>query len=859
MGALEAIGRVVVTVLLAGGIGLIVRTLVSRMVGEKRIRLADAVGAIVGLYMIFYLLGDRTTRFLDSGEAAKAASTLWGVVLGVSVSAALFVGANVLFNQASKNYTMFKTALGALFGFVTFGLLDGNRLIQWVQGRESVADGLHDVVNANSFTLFLFSSLIMAAIASAYGFAYGITKDEPVRFMSIAAGVGAGLGALWGLFFAERIPVDTAINVIWTPLLGALLGGALGYVLSRLDQPLRLAVGAAGGAGLGALIGGLMFQAVSPRLEVTSFIVWTVLVAAIGAGIARLRGTSVVNGALTGATIGWVIGAFVVTGTGGPRMEAIGACVVTGALAGGRFGSSPLPSDVQRTDIENRSRGPIFLAPAAFFIGAGLIIPLIRTIYLSFTESVRREGIRGRFTEYAGLKNYREIFLENPTSFDVGEWDTMFTSAPFQLGLLFVVAALAIGVSVGRRSGNSVGGSNWLVPFLGILALITAFFELRFITSDGTESAQSDVVEAASTPIWRYGYLILFALAGVALLYAAVTRRGAAATTGTGHQFDLAGGQGGVFALGLFLVVTGVFASLRGTIFNSLWWVFTVTVLSTVMGLAVAALADRAKMENVAKSIIFMPLAISFVGAGIIWRFMFIARPEGRPQTGVLNWTWLKIGDLANSDWKWLGVLVLLALVAAALSMSWVGYKKNASGLIGTGIGLALPLLWLTWRLADGRLGGVGERVLDRTLFFISDDLPYNNLWLMVVLIWIQTGFAMVIFSAAIKAVPSEFIEAAKVDGATDASIFWRIIVPSILPTIGVVTTTLIVTVLKVFDIVRVMTNGNFETQVIANEMFVQAFSNRNVGLGSALAVVLFVSVVPVVFVNVRRLQHEEG
>ena len=129
----------------------------------------------------------------------------------------------------------------------------------------------------------------------------------------------------------------------------------------------------------------------------------------------------------------------------------------------------------------------------------------------------------------------------------------------------------------------------------------------------------------------------------------------------------------------------------------------------------------------------------------------------------------------------------------------------------------------------------------------------------MVVLIWIQTGFAMVIFSAAIKAVPSEFIEAAKVDGATDASIFWRIIVPSILPTIGVVTTTLIVTVLKVFDIVRVMTNGNFETQVIANEMFVQAFSNRNVGLGSALAVVLFVSVVPVVFVNVRRLQHEEG
>ncbi|MEL6982266.1 MAG: sugar ABC transporter permease, partial [Actinomycetota bacterium] len=129
--------------------------------------------------------------------------------------------------------------------------------------------------------------------------------------------------------------------------------------------------------------------------------------------------------------------------------------------------------------------------------------------------------------------------------------------------------------------------------------------------------------------------------------------------------------------------------------------------------------------------------------------------------------------------------------------------------------------------------------------------------WLMVVLIWIQTGFAMVIFSAAIKAVPQEYIEAAKVDGATDSSIFWRIIVPSIVPTIGVVVTTLMVSVLKIFDVVKVMTNGNFETQIVANEMIFQAFTVGDRGLGSALAIVLFLAVLPVLYMNIRRLQQE--
>jgi alpha-glucoside transport system permease protein len=128
-------------------------------------------------------------------------------------------------------------------------------------------------------------------------------------------------------------------------------------------------------------------------------------------------------------------------------------------------------------------------------------------------------------------------------------------------------------------------------------------------------------------------------------------------------------------------------------------------------------------------------------------------------------------------------------------------------------------------------------------------------MWLMVILIWIQTGFAMVILSSAIKAVPTELTEAAKMDGATESQIFWRVTIPQIAPTIGVVVTTLIVTVMKVFDIVKVTTNGNFDTQVIANQMFTAAFGNSNEGLGGALATILFISVLPVMYVNIRRMQ----
>jgi alpha-glucoside transport system permease protein len=127
----------------------------------------------------------------------------------------------------------------------------------------------------------------------------------------------------------------------------------------------------------------------------------------------------------------------------------------------------------------------------------------------------------------------------------------------------------------------------------------------------------------------------------------------------------------------------------------------------------------------------------------------------------------------------------------------------------------------------------------------------------MVIFIWIQTGFSMVILSAAIKAVPTELIEAAKIDGATTSQVFWRVTLPQIATTIGVVVTTLIVGVMKVYDIVKVTTNGQFGTQVLANQMFQEAFSNRSQGEGAALAILIFLAVLPIMIFNIRRMQRE--
>jgi alpha-glucoside transport system permease protein len=170
-------------------------------------------------------------------------------------------------------------------------------------------------------------------------------------------------------------------------------------------------------------------------------------------------------------------------------------------------------------------------------------------------------------------------------------------------------------------------------------------------------------------------------------------------------------------------------------------------------------------------------------------------------------------------------------------------------------------VVWLIYRFLGPGLGGyaiVQDEVVPNPILFLTES-PFNNFWMMVVLIWIQTGFAMVILSAAIKGVPSDLLEAASIDGASESQKFWRITIPQITPTIGVVVTTLIVTVLKVFDIPKVMTNGNFDTQVLANEMWQRAFTELDFGLGSALAVIIFIAVVPVMWRNIRQMQEQRA
>lgn len=225
---------------------------------------------------------------------------------------------------------------------------------------------------------------------------------------------------------------------------------------------------------------------------------------------------------------------------------------------------------------------------------------------------------------------------------------------------------------------------------------------------------------------------------------------------------------------------------------NNLIWLVVGTVGTVGLGLVIAVLVDKLqrRSESIAKSIIFLPMAISFVGASIIWGFVYAFRPSGRAQIGLLNAIWTGLGNE--------------------------------------------PVLWLSHE-------------------------PYNTFLLVVVLIWLQVGFSMVILSAAIKAVPEDIIEAARIDGANEFQLFRRVTIPSIKSTLVVVTTTMIILILKVFDIVWVMTSGEFGTEVVASQMIRQAFRFFDSGRGAAIAVVLLIAVVPVMVFNVRRFREDDA
>jgi len=217
-----------------------------------------------------------------------------------------------------------------------------------------------------------------------------------------------------------------------------------------------------------------------------------------------------------------------------------------------------------------------------------------------------------------------------------------------------------------------------------------------------------------------------------------------------------------------------------------LWLVF-VTSFVVSLGLVIAVLVDRIKWEAGVKSIIFLPMAISAVGASVIWRFMYSFQPAGRPQIGLLN----------------------------AISVALGGEPQG----------------WLILQ-------------------------PWNNFFLIIIMIWMLTGFAMVVISSAVKGVPGSLLEAARIDGATEIQIFFRVIIPYIQGTLLTITTTVLIMVLKVFDIVFVMTSGQFNTEVIANRMYSEMFTFRHFGRGGALAVILLVAVIPVMVYNIRSLRE---
>ena len=297
---------------------------------------------------------------------------------------------------------------------------------------------------------------------------------------------------------------------------------------------------------------------------------------------------------------------------------------------------------------------------------------------------------------------------------------------------------------------------------------------------------------------------------------------------------------------------------------NNLLWLIVVPAASTAFGLLAAQLTDRIAWGNVAKSLVFMPMAISFVGASVIFKLIYDARPEDKAQIGLLNAIWVQFDGGAMSV-LFLQVLPIVIVFIFAALVAYAGYvifRPALSG--GSGImvlavraATAVLALYLIW-LSLGSILGIATAELPFGEPQTWLTVPfYNNFFLMVVLIWIQTGFAMVILSAALRGIPEDTIEAAIIDGANPLQIFFRIKVPQIIPTITVVWTTITLVVLKVFDIVFAMTNGQWQTQVLANYMFDKLFRANDWGVGSASAIVIMILVSPILAWNVWNARKE--
>ena len=302
---------------------------------------------------------------------------------------------------------------------------------------------------------------------------------------------------------------------------------------------------------------------------------------------------------------------------------------------------------------------------------------------------------------------------------------------------------------------------------------------------------------------------------------------------------------------------------------NNMLWLIVVPAFSTGFGLLAAQLTDRIKWGNVAKSLIFMPMAISFVGAAVIWKLVYDTRPAGQDQIGILNAIWLQF-DGGPLSVLFLKLLPALLLAVFAACMAWVvyqvvrqwiwpekGHRKAGWWEVPLRAVLAIFAVWLIW-LSLGSIAAVFYADLPYGAPQTWLTIPYwNSFFLMAVLVWIQTGFAMVILSAALRGIPEETIEAAVIDGANPFQIFFKIKAPQIMGTIVVVWTTITIVVLKVFDIVFAMTNGQWQTQVLANYMYDKLFRANDWGVGSASAMIIMLLVTPILVWNVYNARKE--
>jgi ABC-type sugar transport system permease subunit len=286
----------------------------------------------------------------------------------------------------------------------------------------------------------------------------------------------------------------------------------------------------------------------------------------------------------------------------------------------------------------------------------------------------------------------------------------------------------------------------------------------------------------------------LFVAAVVLLVIGVVVARSSAtrgAAAGGTSRLDLSHPAAStLLVLSVIAVLLAVFSTMRGILWNNLWWVAAVGGLATLFGIALAVLADRSGRETTAKTLIFMPMAISLVGAAIIWKYLYDT-PGAAQAEGLLN-------------------------------ILWPGG----------------PIDFLRGTSPGGTIA------------------PWNNFFIMLIMIWIQSGFAMVVISAAIKGVPTELLEAARVDGANEVQVFWRVTLPLIAPTIVVVVTTLTITVLKIFDLVKATTGGAADTDVLANRMY-EGLRNGNFTASATFASMILVLVLPVMWINIRRVREQ--